>query len=121
MTLFLNTIAILGNSGLAVLQDTLVKNWIGPAFIIMMALFALKAFKDRAWAGFITLISVGIAAALLIYAAPLFFGESGSLTNVAKEKGNEVISSGFGGSAILTQGQAAWDYLTMVAIPSLLA
>lgn len=64
-------INVLGaGGGLSELSNTLIDNWIAPAYLAGIALMSIIFIKDRAWMKLISFL--GIAA---LVAIPIFFGD----------------------------------------------
>ena len=91
----MNITMFLANAGLGNLQQTLVSNWIGPAFFIVVAGFAIKFIilrRFRELAGFLAIAAV---VALLVFNADGLFGSGGIFYKIAKSF-SEALSSGGG-------------------------
>lgn len=71
--------------GLNALQDSVIQNYIGPVFLIILAGVAIKMFMAQQVRQAITVIIFAAIAAVLIYAGPALFGESGKLKNAANQ------------------------------------
>lgn len=80
----MNITMFLADAGLGSLQQTLVSNWIGPAFFIVVAGFAIKfiiARQFRELAGFLGITTI---VALLVFNADGLFGSGGIFYKIAK-------------------------------------
>lgn len=80
----------LGESGLGGVQNTVVKQWIGPIFLILLAAGAVMEFRKRAFRTMGALIGIGAAAAVLIYFGDELLGGSGNLTKAGKSIADKV-------------------------------
>ncbi len=77
-------------AGLGGLWDTILKNWIGPAFIAAIAWFAFTFIKDRAWMKLLGFIGIAAVVSVLVFAGDSLFGADGSLKNVAEEQAGQI-------------------------------
>ena len=86
MSLFFNPLMLKGLTGV---QETVISNWIGPAFIIAVAFFAIMFIKNRQFRELAAFIVIAAVVGLMIFFGPELFGKSGKLTtatdNVIKE------------------------------------
>lgn len=85
-------------AGLGELQSELVENWIGPAYLIAVAFFAIKFLKDREFRTLFIFIAIAIIVGLLIFFADDLFGSGGSITKSAKgvvDKVNTIVLPSF--------------------------
>lgn len=74
-------------AGLQDLQNTIIDDWLGPIFIVGVAAFALIFIKDRAWMKLLGFVGIAAIVGVLIFAGEAFFGDGGTLTEVAKGTG----------------------------------
>lgn len=74
---------IMGTAGLGTLQDTLVSNWIGPAFFIVIAGFAIKFILSRQFRELAGFLLIAAVVALLVFNADGLFGENGVFYKIA--------------------------------------
>lgn len=65
--------------GINGIKDTLISNWIGPAFLLAVAGFAIMFIKDRAWMKLIGFFGIAALVGVLIFANDALFGSSGSI------------------------------------------
>lgn len=80
-----NLIWFLGaGDGLSDVQTTVVKGWIGPIFLILLAAGAVIEFRKRAFRTMGALVGIGVIAALLIYAGEDLLGANGNLKDAGK-------------------------------------
>lgn len=79
-----NFIWFLGE-GLGDVQNTVVKEWIGPIFLILLAAGAVMEFRKRAFRTMGALVGIGVIAALLIYAGGDLLGANGNLKGAGKK------------------------------------
>lgn len=70
--------------GLSDVQTTVVKGWIGPIFLILLAAGAVIEFRKRAFRTMGALVGIGVIAALLIYFGGDLLGDGGNLTKAGK-------------------------------------
>lgn len=78
-------------AGLSDLQSKILTNWIGPLFILGVAVFALVFIKDRAWMKLIAFVGIAAVVGTLIFAGSELFGSKDKgLTKVAKDAANQV-------------------------------
>lgn len=71
--------------GLNQFWNNILKNWITPIFIAMVAVFALFFIKDRAWMKLIGFVGIAAVVGVLVFAGgDLFGGKNKGLTKTAK-------------------------------------
>mgnify|MGYP001060963827 CR=1 FL=1 len=95
----MNSLVLL--AGLAGLQNTLVQNWIGPAFLIVIAALAIKFMIQRQFRELAGFLAIGAVVALLIYGTDSLFGENGIFKGIADAFANALnsdVNSSGGGS-----------------------
>lgn len=96
-----NLMMLLGASGLGGLKSDLIQNWIGPAFFIVVAAFAIKFIISRQFRELAGFLAIGAVVALLIFGGEGLFGAEGIFTKIAQafstSIGNGGSSSGGGG------------------------
>ncbi len=85
-------------AGLAGIKSVLIADYIGPAFLIAVAVFAIMEARNRQWMKLFGLIAVAAVVGVLVYGGSGLFGSStsglsGVASGVAKNVDN---SSGFG-------------------------
>lgn len=80
----MNTTMFLANAGLGNLQQTLVSNWIGPAFFIVVAGFAIKFIISRQFRELAGFLAIAAVVALLVFNADGLFGSGGIFYKIAK-------------------------------------
>lgn len=87
-------------AGLGKLQTSFVKNWIGPAFLIVVAFFAIKFIISRQFRELAGFLGIAAVVALLIFNSSDLFGSGGVFTGIAKSF-SEMLNGG-GGTATTT-------------------
>lgn len=75
----------LAGSGLGGATNSIVKQWIGPAYIIIVAGFAITFIIHREFRQLIAFVIIAIIVALLIFDGNGLFGSGGNLTKNAKK------------------------------------
>lgn len=90
-----------GDSGLGNLKDNLVSNWIGPAFFIVVAGFAIKFVISRQFRELAGFLAIAAVVALLVFNADGLFGSGGIFYNIANGFSGLL---GSGGSGSTTGG-----------------
>lgn len=98
----LSLVMFLGNAGLGNLQKTLVSNWIGPAFFIVVAGFAIKFIISRQFRELAGFLGIAAVVALLVFNANGLFGTNGVFYKIAK-----AFSSSLDGGGASTGANAA--------------
>lgn len=91
----MNITMFLADAGLGNLQQTLVSNWIGPAFFIVVAGFAIKFIISRQFRELAGFLGIAAVVALLVFNADGLFGSGGIFYNIAKAF-SEALGSGGG-------------------------
>lgn len=71
-------------SGLGSLQGNLVSNWIGPAFFIVVAGFAIKFIISRQFRELAGFLGIAAVVGLLIFNTGGLFGDKGIFTKIAE-------------------------------------
>lgn len=79
----MNDMLMLGNAGLGSLQKSLVSNWIGPAFFIIVAGFAIKFIISRQFRELAGFLGIAAVVALLVFNANGLFGTNGIFYKIA--------------------------------------
>lgn len=87
---------IAGDPGLGQLQKSLVSNWFGPAFFIVVAGISIKFIISRQFRELAGFLGISAVVALLIFNATGLFGEGGIFYNIANSFSNS-LGSGAGG------------------------
>lgn len=72
-------------SGLEGLRTTLVDNWLGPAYLIVVAAMSIVFIKDREFRKLGAYFAIATIVAVLIYSTNALFGSNGSLKGTAEE------------------------------------
>ena len=91
----MNITMFLADAGLGTLQRTLVSNWIGPAFFIVVAGFAIKFIISRQFRELAGFLGIAAVVALLVFNADGLFGSGGIFYKIAKSF-SEALGSGGG-------------------------
>lgn len=79
----MNNMLMLGDAGLGTLQKSLVSNWIGPAFFIIVAGFAIKFIISRQFRELAGFLGIAAVVALLVFNANGLFGTGGVFYKIA--------------------------------------
>lgn len=100
----MNITMFLAEPGLGNLQESLVSNWIGPAFFIVVAGFAIKFIISRQFRELAGFLAIAAVVALLVFNADGLFGSGGIFYGIAKtfsealgSGGSEGVEDGAGG------------------------
>lgn len=88
------TLLLLGDAGLGELQTTLVSNWIGPAFFIIVAGFAIKFIISRQFRELASFLGIAAVVALLVFNAGGLFGTNGIFYKIAEAFSGALESGG---------------------------
>lgn len=80
----MNITMFLADAGLGSLQQTLVSNWIGPAFLIVVAGCAIKFIISRQFRELAGFLGIAVVVALLVFNADGLFGSGGIFYKIAK-------------------------------------
>lgn len=91
-------------AGLGGVQSNLVSNWIGPAFFIVVAGFAIKFAISRQFRELAAFLGIAAVVALLVFNADGLFGSDGIFTKVADGFANMIGSGGSGGGGAKPPG-----------------
>lgn len=91
----MNITMFLADAGLGSLQQTLISNWIGPAFFIVVAGFAIKFIISRQFRELAGFLGIAAVVALLVFNADGLFGTGGIFYKIAKAF-SEALGSGGG-------------------------
>lgn len=78
------------------LADTIIQQWIGPVFIVAIAVFAIIFIKDKAWMKLVSFVGIAAVVGVLIFAGPWLFGDGGIFNNTAKGIAGEINTGGVG-------------------------
>lgn len=75
--------------GLMKLYEKFVENWLGPIYLITVAIFSIVFLKDRKFRELFSFIAIATIVAILIFFTKFFFsgedGKSGKLTKAVKD------------------------------------
>lgn len=86
----MNLLTVMMVGGLNALRSDLVKQWLGPAFLIIMGFLAIKYFAKKEFRSLIGIILLGAIVALVVYTPDAWFGENGHLTKISKDAGQKI-------------------------------
>lgn len=74
--------------GLMKLYEEFVSDWLGPIYLITVAIFSIVFLKDRKFRELFSFIAIATIVAILIFFTKYFFsgdnGQGGKLTNAVK-------------------------------------
>lgn len=82
------------NDGLGNLQNTLVSNWIGPAFLIVVAALSIKFIVSRQFRELAGFLGIAAVVALLIFNGGNLFGKNGIFYKIAEGFSNLLTGGG---------------------------
>ena len=85
-------------AGLEGLKNTILDQWLAPAFVIFVAVLAIKFLKDRQWMQLLGFVGIAAVVGLLMFGSEGLFGKDGSATSVAKDAATQVADGGGSGS-----------------------
>lgn len=78
-------LTLLGSSGgINKLQGMLISDWIGPAFLLVVAALSIKFVVQRQFRELATFLVIAAIVAVLIFAGEQVFGSGGWFTNLGK-------------------------------------
>jgi len=77
-------------AGLEGLSKTLVDQWIGPIYIVIVAVVAITLLLKKEIRGLVAFLVVAIICGLLVYFGKDLFGSSGKLTGAAKKAAGDI-------------------------------
>lgn len=80
------------------LGNTLIQNWIGPVFLLIIAGYSIKFLLSRQFRELAGFVVIGALVALMIYGGDTLFGETGLLTKIAQGFSNLIVPEGGGAS-----------------------
>jgi hypothetical protein len=66
------------------------QHYLGPAVLLIMAFFAVKAFVGKDFRQLFSLIAIGVVVAIIIYAAPSLFSQNSTLVKNGGEIAKQV-------------------------------
>lgn len=69
---------------------SLAQHYLGPAVLLIMAFFAIKAFVGKDFRQLFSLIAIGAVVAIIIYAAPSLFSQNSTLVKNGGEIAKQV-------------------------------
>lgn len=71
--------------GLMNLYNKFVVNWLGPIYLITVAIFAVVFLKDRKFRELFSFIAIATIVAILIFFTKEFFSNDGKITTAVKD------------------------------------
>lgn len=77
-------------AGLEGLSKTLVDQWIGPIYIVIVAVVAITLLLKKEIRALVAFLVVAIICGLLVYFGKDLFGSSGKLTGAAKKAAGDI-------------------------------
>lgn len=90
----MDLLMIVATAGLGKIQEGLVSNWIGPAFFIVVAGFAIKFIISRQFRELAGFLGIATVVGLLIFNAGGLFGDDGIFVKIAKTFSTDMGSGG---------------------------
>lgn len=93
-----NLLTFFATAGLGTLQSNLVSNWIGPAFLIVVAGLAIKFIISRQFRELAGFLAIAAVVGLLIFNAGGLFGSNGIFKNIADGFSTSIGSGGGAGA-----------------------
>ena len=85
-----NDLIFVQGQGLGNLTNTVISDWLGPAFIAIIAVIAITLAVRKQVMGFLTFALIAVIASLLIFSGDSLFGEKGNLSGAGKSVIDEV-------------------------------
>jgi hypothetical protein len=70
--------------GLMTLYEKFVDNWLGPIYLITVAIFSVVFLKDRKFRELFSFIAIATIVAILIFFTKTFFSKEGKITTAVK-------------------------------------
>ena len=70
--------------GLMTLYEKFVDNWLGPIYLITVAIFSVVFLKDRKFRELFSFIAIATIVAILIFFTKTFFSKEGKITTSVK-------------------------------------
>ena len=98
--MYLPTLA-LGN-----LVDSAIADWIGPAFVLVVAAVAIVLALKRQLAAFLSFAAIAVLAAVFIFFGDDLFGKNGNISKAGKDVATKI------NAVDLTDTTYAQDFLT---------
>lgn len=71
-------------AGLQTLQKSFINNWIGPAFLIVVAAVSIKFLMSRQFRELFAFVVIAMIVAVFIFAGQRMFGEGGIFTQIGE-------------------------------------
>lgn len=72
-------------NGLKGIQSNLISNWIGPAYFIMVAVFAIYFIKEQQFRKLLAFVGISIIVGILIFWGDTLFKKDGKLVKDGKD------------------------------------
>lgn len=98
----MNVVFVLGDgtSGLSGLWDSVLQNWLTPAFLAIVAVSAFFFIKNRQWTALISFVGIAIIVGALVLAGGTLFGNKGKtagFTKMGEAAGTKLAGENSGG------------------------
>lgn len=71
--------------GLMTLYEKFVENWLGPIYLITVAIFSVVFLKDRKFRELFSFIAIATIVAVLIFFTKEFFSKKGKITSAVQK------------------------------------
>ena len=71
--------------GLMTLYEKFVENWLGPIYLITVAIFSVVFLKDRKFRELFSFIAIATIVAVLIFFTKEFFSKQGKITSAVQK------------------------------------
>lgn len=78
------------NLALSSLTDTAINDWIGPAFILLVAAVSIVLLWKRQLAAFFSFLAIAAIAGIFIFFGSDLFGKNGNITKAGKDVAKKV-------------------------------
>lgn len=82
-----NTLILAGLTGV---RDVLVKDWVGPGYVIAIGIVSLLFIKDRAWMKLFSFLGIAAVVAIPIFLGDQLFSEDGGVVSSGKRIADEI-------------------------------
>lgn len=76
--------------GLSNLTDTAINDWIGPAFLLLVAAVSIVLLWKRQLAAFFSFLAIAVIAGIFIFFGSDLFGKNGNITKAGKEVAKKI-------------------------------
>jgi hypothetical protein len=85
-----NGLTLIMASGLSGLASSLIKNWIGPVFLVIVAVTAFGFIRSQAWTKLIAFVGIAALVGALIFFGSDLFGQGGVISGMFTNAGKAV-------------------------------